>query len=85
MMAEGGQVSKAQLKRDLDALGKDLYNINFQKQKICQGQQQGHIPTREQAKVEVQKQVVSRELELTKLNAQTWAFEFELNAPKSLH
>ena len=28
-IAQGGQVSKAQLKRDLDQLGKDLYNIDL--------------------------------------------------------
>ena len=44
MMAEGGQVSKAQLKRDLDTSGKDLYNIDLQIQKIHQGQQQGLHP-----------------------------------------
>ena len=70
MMAEGGQ---AQLKRDLDVLRKDLHNIDLQIQRIHQGQQQGHIPTLEQAKVEIQKQLVSKELELTKLNAHTWA------------
>ena len=55
----------------MNALGKDLYNIDLQIQKIHQGQQQGHIQTLEQAKLEIKKQVVSKELELTKLNAQT--------------
>ena len=37
-MVQGGQVSQVQLKRDLDQLGKDLYNIDLQIQRIKQGQ-----------------------------------------------
>ena len=35
-----------------------------------QGQQQGHIPTIKQAKLDIQKQVVAKEAQLTKLNIQ---------------
>ena len=72
-MAQGSQVNKSKLKRDLDQLGKDLYIIDLQVQRIKQGQQQGNIPTLEQEKLDIQKQVVAKEVELTKLNAQTRA------------
>ena len=53
VMAQGSQESKAQLKRDLDQLGKDLYNIDLQLQRKRKSQQQGHIPTLEQAKLDI--------------------------------
>ena len=70
-MAEGGQVSKAQLKRQLEQLGEDLFSIDLQIQRMNQGQQHRHMSTLEQVKLDIQKQVVSKEAQLAKLNAQT--------------
>ena len=51
-MTEGGganpNVSQAQLKREIDSLSQDLFNIDLQVQQIKQGQQQ--IATLERAK-----------------------------------
>ena len=49
-MAQRWGVSKAWLKRELEQLGRDLFNINLQIQHIKQGQQQGNIATLEQEK-----------------------------------
>ena len=61
-MAQGGGVIKVQLKGNLDQLGRDLLNIDLQIEHIKQGQQQGNITTLEQAKLQVQKEVVAKKL-----------------------
>ena len=47
IMAQNRGVTKAQLKRELYQLGRDLFNIDLQIQHIKQGQQQGNIATLE--------------------------------------
>ena len=57
--------TQAQLKRDLDSLGRDLFNIDLQIQQLKQGAKNPHqIQTLEAAKFEIQKQVVAKEIEL---------------------
>ena len=68
-MAEGGsncsQVSKAQLKRDLAQLAHNLYNIDLQIQNLrSQGNQEVQIRRLEIAKVQIQKDVVEKEIAL---------------------
>ena len=50
--------SEAQLKRDLDQLGKDLMSIDLQIQRLQAGQQHSNIPIFEAIKFEIQKKVV---------------------------
>ena len=57
-MAQGRGVTKAKLKRDLDQIGRDLLNINLQIQHL---KQQGNIATLQQAKLQVQKEVVTKD------------------------
>ena len=60
-MAQGGQVSKEQLKRELDQLSCDLYNIDLQIHSARQGQPNLHqIATLEAAKLEIQEKVVAK-------------------------
>ena len=67
-MAKGGP-STAQLKREIDQLSKDLYNIDLQTQAIRQGQPSpDQITTFEATKLEIQKQVGAKEVELAKMN-----------------
>ena len=65
-----GSVSQAQLKRDFQQLGQDLFNIDLQSQAIKQGTQHRNIATLQAAKVETQKEVVAKEVELQRLKAQ---------------
>ena len=68
-MAKGvsdySQVSKVQLKRDLAQLGHNLYNIDLQIQNLrSQGNQEAQIRALETAKVQIQKDVVEKEIAL---------------------
>ena len=65
-MAKGAP-SKAQLKSKIAQLSKDLYNIDLQIQTIRQGQPNPHqITALQAAKLEIQKQVVAKEVELAR-------------------
>ena len=75
-MAEGGasEVSKAQIKHNLEQLGKDLYNIDLQIQKAkSQGNDQRIISNLEEAKVIIQKEVVDKQIQLELKEAQSRA------------
>ena len=75
-MVEGGasQVSKAQIKHDLEQLGKDLYNIVLQIQQVkSQGNDQRIIANLEAAKVIIQKDVVDKQIQLKLKEAQSRA------------
>ena len=68
-MCESGsdysQVSNTELKCDLAQLAQNLYNIDLQIQNLrSQGNQQGQIATLEAAKVQIQKEVVEKEITL---------------------
>ena len=70
-MAEG-RPSKAQLKREIDQLSQDLYNICLQLQAIRQGQPNPHrTASLEQAKVQIKQELVAKEIHLEQLNART--------------
>ena len=72
-MVVGGcaNVSKVQLKRHSDNLSHDLYNIDLQIQNLKQqGDRQWEIKRLEQANLQVQKQVVTKQVELEIRNAQ---------------
>ena len=67
-MAEGGY-SKAELKRQIAKLNYDLYNIDLQIQSVVQGQHNPKtVSELQSAKLDIQKEVVVKEIELEKLN-----------------
>ena len=73
-MAEGGasDLPKVQIKCDLEQLGKDLYNIDLQIQKVkSQGNDQHQIATLEEVKVIIQKDVVQKQIQLELKDAQS--------------
>ena len=75
-MVEGGAnvVSKAQIKRDLEQLGKDLYNIDLQIQKAkSQGNNHHILANLEEAKVIIQRDVVDKQVQLELKEAQSRA------------
>ena len=66
-MAKGGSsdLSKAQIKRDLEQLGKDLYNIDLQIQKVkSEGNDRNQISNLEEAKRIIQKDVLGKQIQL---------------------
>ena len=66
-MAEGGasDLSKVQINCDLEQLGKDLYNIDVQIQKVkSQGNDRHQIDNLEEAKRIIQKDVVQKQIQL---------------------
>ena len=71
-MTQGG-VSQAELKRDLEQLGNDLFNIDLQIQGVKQGMQHGNWVTLEAARAQIAQEVVAKEVELTQLKAQARA------------
>ena len=42
-MAQGGAVSQAQIKQDLEQLGRDLFTIDLETQNVKAGTQQGNF------------------------------------------
>ena len=68
-MAEGGRVSQAQLKRDLDSLSKQIFDIALAIQRQGPGNTQT-IANLEAAKVEIQKEIVAKQIELELKQAQ---------------
>ena len=75
-MAEGGasDLSKAQIKCDLEQIGKDLYNIDLQIQKVkSQGNDRHQIDNLEEAKRIIQKDVVQKQIQLELKDAQSRA------------
>ena len=61
-----GSVSQAQLKRGLDQLSQDLNNIDLQIQQLRQGSgnNQQYIATLKATKLEIQREVVAKQVEL---------------------
>ena len=75
-MAKGGasDLSKAQIKHDLEQLGKDLYNIDLQIQKVkSQGNDRNQIFNLKEAKHIIQKDVVEKQIQLELKVAQSRA------------
>ena len=73
-MAKGGasDLSKVQIKHDLEQLGKDLYNIDLQIQKVkSQGNDQHQIANLEEVKVIIQKDIVQKQIQLELKDAQS--------------
>ena len=72
-MAEG-VYSKVELKRQIAKLSHDLYNNDLQIQSVAQGHHNPKtISELQSVKVDIQKKVVAKEIELEKLNARTRA------------
>ena len=71
-MAEGSSVSKAQLKRELDSLSRDLFNLDLQIQDLKrQPNTQAQIRQLEQAKLQVQEKGMEKQIELEIKEVQT--------------
>ena len=59
------KVSEAQLKRKIDSLAHDLFNIDLQIQQIKQqGQHQQQTATLERVKLQIQEEIVAKEIKL---------------------
>ena len=71
-MAEGGSMSKGQLKREIESLGKDLFNLDLQIQDLrTKANMEDQIKRLEQAKYQVQQEVVAKQIALELLDAQS--------------
>ena len=68
IVAEGGPMSQAILKKHIDSLSAQRYQIDSEMQKFKQ-QSQLHIPNLEAAKLELQKQIVKEQVDLELLLA----------------
>ena len=65
-------MSKAQIKCDLEQLGKDLYNIDLQIQQVkSQGNDQHQIANSQAAKIIIQKDIVDKQIQLELKEAQS--------------
>ena len=64
MMAEGGEVSQAQLKRELIQLSKEIFEIDLNIQSSRDQGNNTHIPALEATKLEIQKQIVKSQVQL---------------------
>ena len=62
-------MSQAALKRQIDSLSAQIYQIDLQIQKFKQQAQPQHIPNLEAAKLELQKQIVKAQVDLELLLA----------------
>ena len=72
-MAEGSY-SKAELKRQIAKLSHNLYNIDLQIKSVAQGEHNPKtVSELQSAKVDIQKEVVAKEIKLEKLNTRTKA------------
>ena len=69
-MAEEGRVSQAQLKRDLDSLSKQIFDIDLAIQRQQGSGNTQTIANLEAAKVEIQKEIVAKQIELELKQAQ---------------
>ena len=69
-MAEGGCVSQAQLKRDLDSLSKQIFDIDLAIQRQQGSGNTQTIANLEAAKVEIQKEIVAKQIKLELKQAQ---------------
>ena len=63
-MAEGGCVSLAQLKHDLDSLSQQIFQIDLKIQQFRQQNNTQHIPNLEAAKKELQQQILQKQIAL---------------------
>ena len=68
-MAENGRMSQTALKRHIDSLSDQIYQIDLQVQKFKQQAQPQHIPNLDAAKKELQKQIVKVQVDLELLLA----------------
>ena len=74
-MAEGGRVSLAQLKHDLDSLSQQIFQIDLKIQQFRQQNNTQHIPNLKAAKKELQQQILQKQIALEWQQAQnkkTW-------------
>ena len=69
-MAEGGRVSLAQLKHELDSLSQQIFQIDLKIQQFRQQNNTQHISNLEAAKKEIQKQIVQKQIDLERQQAQ---------------
>ena len=70
-MAEGGRaISQVQLKRDLDSLSKQIFNIDLAIQRQQGPGNTQTIANLEAAKVEIQKEILAKQIELELKQAQ---------------
>ena len=69
-MAEGGRVSQAQLKRDLDSLSKQIFDNDLAIQRQQGSGNTQTIANFEAAKVEIQKEIVAKQIKLELKQAQ---------------
>ena len=70
-MAEGGHVSQAQLKRELDQLSKELFGIDIKIQSFRAQGNNTHIPALEAVRAEITK-VQAKQVELELRKCQSW-------------
>ena len=63
-MAEGGRVSLGQLKRDLDSLSQQIFQIDLKIQQFRQQNNTQHIPNLKAAKKELQQQILQKQIAL---------------------
>ena len=64
------RIFKSSIKKEIDQLSKDLYNIDLQLQAIRQGQPNPHsTATLEQARVQIKNDLVAKEIQFQQLNA----------------
>ena len=71
-MAQGGTTTKAQLKWEIQSLSKDLFNLNLQIQDIrTKANSEDQIKKLEQAKYQVQQEVIAKQIALELLDAQS--------------
>ena len=64
MMARGGGVSQAQLKREINSLSKEIFDTDLRIQTFSSQDNTVHILALEAAKIELQKQIVDCQIQL---------------------
>ena len=70
-MAQGGPVSQVQLKRELEELSRQIFEIDLKIQSFKQQGNSNHIPKLEAAKAEMTKKIQQKQIELEIKKAQS--------------
>ena len=69
-MAEGGRVSLAQLKRELDSLSQQIFQIDLKIQQFRQQNNTQHISNLEAAKKDLEHQILQKQIALERQQVQ---------------
>ena len=69
-MTQAAPTSQAQLKRELEALSKDIFEIDLKIEQFRQQRKVQHIASLEAAKIELQKRIVQKKIQLELKNVQ---------------